>query len=59
MVNPVWTVLPLFTFYYPRHNQPRFQAILQTPLHLALFLAWTLVDGEARGTVSLKKLLNG
>ena len=40
-------------FYYPLNVQPRFQTILQTPLHLAFVLAWTLVDGGARGTVSL------
>ena len=42
-----------FLFYYPLNVQPRFQTTLQTPLHLAFFLALTLVDGGARGTVSL------
>ena len=41
-----------FTFYYPLNVQPRFQTTPDTSAP-CFFLAWTLVDGGACGTVSL------
>ena len=51
-VVPFCSYLFYFLFYYPLNVQPRLQTFLQTSAP-CFFLAWTLVDGGARGTVSL------